>query len=668
MATNYTYSFNCTIKYRFSDEEATTLTPKFNDSTNLVVYSDVETALDSLTLALPSYLQGADIPINWYIATSYAEDKKVTSEAELDISNWTLSNKIQLGTFISYDATIVLYTNYTQKSITWNYKTERAEDTSIVTSTWHPIPDIDSVDEYTNFITTNAPKIPTAPLYSQEGTTTLYTFTNWGEFIQNETNNNEYSVSAVYSEITFTDTIPYTLNQVSPFLEAEPYHYGVGTPPGGYFKPIGDDKEPTTLNDVKVQAAEDNGYSTIKEIDEFKIDNTKIQYIEKGTFPLMNLIQSYTSHYVKAGHTASGLPLFPTEDTDGERDDHVSCVYLKIKYSDDADKKITSISFQGYHTTETTQFDAKKVKDYMTTKSGQGSKEFIIYSSTSDFKYKHSDELYPTRLGFILVGGGGGSGGMSRFDEVKNGKNTEDYTVAGGGGGGAETIYGVLDLSYPTWIDSTTEIEEVCYFACLGCGGYGGAHWSGDPSYMDPKYGSDGGNGSASELWVITKPKPTEHYSGTPIWNTPNLVATAAGGSCGKRGEKESGGAPGSGGSSSVGTNQINKFNKGCIVRNQIAGGTGGGMVDDQVKNAALSANIYFSDTVPPFTNPDYCITLNYGADVGSANTGQGDGNSSEVPGGHSFGKGGTKRDNPEAGGGGCCNWSGGRDGCGGCL
>ncbi len=128
MATTYTYSFNCTIKYRLSSEIADTSTPTFDDSIVLYSCTAETTDLESIKVPLPDYLQGADANLQWYLSNEYKDS--VVSGDELTASQWTLTNKVELGTFISHDAEIILYTNSAPKTLIWSYKKEDASETT----------------------------------------------------------------------------------------------------------------------------------------------------------------------------------------------------------------------------------------------------------------------------------------------------------------------------------------------------------------------------------------------------------------------------------------------------------------------------------------------------------------------------------------------------------
>jgi len=55
--------------------------------------------------------------------------------------------------------------------------------------------------------------------------------------------------------------------------------------------------------------------------------------------------------------------------------------------------------------------------------------------------------VFPKRLGILLVGGGGGAGGLTKYDAKKDGKAETKPNCWGGSGGGGGTIWGVVSLN-----------------------------------------------------------------------------------------------------------------------------------------------------------------------------------------------------------------------------
>jgi hypothetical protein len=425
-----------------------------------------------------------------------------------------------------------------------------------------------------------------------------------------------------------------------PFADAEPYHYGSGSPDGGYFIPIGEDNKADT-QDVKVQTPEANGYSNIKKIESFKIDSKELQYIEKGTFPLMRKIESYNSPYVADTHnTGGGNEL---TESNGETDIHQVFCELLISYDGDT---VTKIMFNYYHTSTNANSTPEKTIESLGT-ADTSSTLYDKATSTAAFT-RHSDEPYPKRLGFILTGGGGGSGGCSCFDPEKDGKSDNQYATPGGGGGGAEIICGVFDLTKPTWVSDTLK-----YIIYLGNGGKGGKHWEGGVSRNNPGWGKAGAEGHDSRIWIYKNDSYIE-------------ICTACGGFGGGAGVIAGGGSGGSGGSHkgtyAIGYNSAYNF----TLCKQIPGGKGSSQVGENgVENEALTAYLYFGTNMPPTDKSAFCLSLNH-AMIKTSHTNTGKSKDVDVAGGHSFGAAGTKARDPVNGAGGACTESGGRDGAGG--
>lgn len=57
-----------------------------------------------------------------------------------------------------------------------------------------------------------------------------------------------------------------------------------------------------------------------------------------------------------------------------------------------------------------------------------------------------NNNVFPKRLGILLVGGGGGAGGGTWYDNKKDGTHNDISYYSGGSGGGGGIIWGVIDL------------------------------------------------------------------------------------------------------------------------------------------------------------------------------------------------------------------------------
>jgi hypothetical protein len=442
------------------------------------------------------------------------------------------------------------------------------------------------------------------------------------------------------------------VNDSAAFADAEPYHYGTGSPTAGYFTPIGEDNDATTT-DLKIQAPENNSYSTIKKILGFKINNKDIQYIKAGTFPLPQHLISFEG----IGHTGFG----DTGWTD---------LSLQIDYS--SDKTIHTISIKSDQ------------ENFRTILFDKESKSGLLYKER-----KHGNEDAPERLGFILVGGGGGAGGGGRYDVDKDQKGSAaDYVIPGGGGGGGEIVYGVLDISYATMLKLREKawkyyntpdkgeppstfptdpgpFHSLYYTITLGRGGEYGSHNTDSGAASGGHDGWDGDDGESSHISSQFRCYDTDS-DGNLTTNLTSFyggtLVHAYGGQAGK-GAKNfqagSGGAGGDGSNIRKPSQIIQDYN--CAVK-AIAGGKGGhpnSTNSHTVEIPGLNFDIYFSNTTVPDTYSKfskYClrrthdpISITYSTD---ANT---DISVFDTPGGHSFGAGNTKTTKENKGGGGAC-------------
>ena len=78
----------------------------------------------------------------------------------------------------------------------------------------------------------------------------------------------------------------YNIKNENIFAKAEPYRYGKGYPEYNYFLPIGEDEDPKTSDDIKIQdPTTDNKFSELAKIDNYKINGKSLQYIVPWTFP-----------------------------------------------------------------------------------------------------------------------------------------------------------------------------------------------------------------------------------------------------------------------------------------------------------------------------------------------------------------------------------------------
>ena len=106
-----------------------------------------------------------------------------------------------------------------------------------------------------------------------------------------------------------------------------------------------------------------------------------------------------------------------------------------------------------------------------------------------------NNNVFPKRLGILLVGGGGGAGGGTWYDAKKDGKNDDTVYCSGGSGGGGGIIWGVIDL------------EELCkdnkvISISVGAGGEGGRNaTTSGLTHNKPKKGENGNPGLSTILY-----------------------------------------------------------------------------------------------------------------------------------------------------------------------
>jgi hypothetical protein len=414
------------------------------------------------------------------------------------------------------------------------------------------------------------------------------------------------------------------------FEDAEPFHYGTGYPDAGYFLPsVGEDYNPNTSDDKIQNFLEEgsNGYSTGKQLSEFKIQGTPLYVIQKGTFPLMQLLGEYTNT-----STSSKV------------------CYLIVTYDGNSISSIRADIYTGSTRTDNIMNINNKNDSYTI--------------------HKHS-EKFPSRIGFILTGGGGGCGGVSRIDPKSDGKNN-DYTTPGGGGGGGEIVCGVLDISKPQ--GALINGNELVYKISLGGGGAGGKNGDGDPDYDDydkgagvsgSGVGTDGTDGGDSQICRCSSLVSGDSYNYYNYSIIPqDVYYVAKGGKGGQRGLRGAAGAGGAGGKS---TQTLRKLNYGCTLCKSIPGGNGGSQVgESSTKNEALSLKLYFSNKEPPYSTDGegkFYITKDHKA-VETTHNANDMSLGASVAGGHSFGQGATQNNGAGGGGGGSCSPNY-RNGCG---
>lgn len=465
------------------------------------------------------------------------------------------------------------------------------------------------------------PTVPQLRQKNDDGTYTFFTCTSWtpqedGIFLANYTAN--------------TVTSLFTFNNKDIFEDAEPYYYGEKAPISGYFLPIGDNDKNADDNDILIQAPESNQYSNIVSIPGFTVGQSEesLQYIQKGTFPMFgdDRLKWETSE-------------------DGKGDD--TTVTVTVTY-DDTNSSITSITVSGNPDTDETNTQP--------------------FTANPEIK----------RLGFILVGGGGGAGGYAEYDGCSSG-GTESHVCPGAGGGGGEIVCGVLNIEAPSILKvengyfvlgnrlaitegvQNVKITSLEFIATIGNGGNVGSSGRNDGGSA----GASGGNSSIS-LTINYKYTTAETITETTEWvslsYTKNKLIEAAGGKGGSKGTIDVSKIEGGAGGSSEHTPSRELFNtkNWCGVCYSVQGSAGASITLDSTNYgnsgsegvSAKSWKLYFSSQ----TAIDTYSKLSSGLDAVAA-TVKVQGNNEGIaecmiPGGHSYGA-GAASDNAGFGGGG---------------
>jgi len=244
----------------------------------------------------------------------------------------------------------------------------------------------------------------------------------------------------------------------------------------------------------------------------------------------------------------------------------------------------------------------------------------------------------PTRIGIVLVGAGGGSGGCTWYDAEKNGKTSDQYLCPGAGGGGGGIIWGVIDIS------ETSSTHP--FTVTLGLGGNHG--WDASTtnlSHNNPKIGDWGQDGLPTTL----------SYDNVTL-------AVAGGGGAGSSGHWSS--IAGGGGGGSVETKSQYAGNK--LLWWGIAGAKGndGCSCDPNIENYSAEKNfgIYFLKDETTDGQFTYKIHHDQIKAVSAADI------TARIPGGHSWGRGGFQDNAPTLGGGGGWGTDSSEDGAEGCF
>jgi hypothetical protein len=430
-----------------------------------------------------------------------------------------------------------------------------------------------------------------------------------------------YNYTYICTAEAIYKVVAYYAKNINLFEDAEPYHYGEGFSTEEYFDhSIDKDGAP----DLKVQKWEDNGYSVQSQVSQLRIKGNYLTYIQQGSFPLYTPDAPVIT-VDKINGSAGGvcrLEVIYDEKTDYKTIESINLVksqYMQGSSSlDTADEVRRYYLHLAYSPSTTCIYDRANEQNSL---------------QKSLFK-KHKNEKYPTHLGFILSGGGGGAGGISQYDADKDGKASTHYITAGGGGGGGEIIYGVFDLTPPTWLNY--KVSRLYFIITLGKGGSAGTNGGTDATYNNPKPGTEGYDGGPSRVWV-TALRASATVQDTSQWSTPVEVLSAAQGGGGFQGETKAAGGAGTGGNSGGKySGNIYTLKNNCCLCGVIQGGKGG---SGTTANTQVGGTIYFSKTEPEDTK--FKLDFNYEAQASTApakdSTDQNNRKAAKIPGGHSI-------------------------------
>lgn len=390
----------------------------------------------------------------------------------------------------------------------------------------------------------------------------------------------------------------YNLNNKDLFKEAEPYHYGSGSPLKNWYLPLGEDNDVLTTEDIKIQAPETNGYSEIGYIEEYRIEGNKIPYIKKGTFPLAG-----ADHLVIQEEEISG---------EGENSGYT--------YKNTYPNCTIRVDF----TTNTLEIlNSQWNPSSNTSEEYQPSFNLTPLIPTSEpISFKKLGLTEAKRLGFILVGAGGGGGGASWYfnQQTKKDKTQVKFAYPGSGGGGGGILIGAL-LIDPVKIktafnivNASSSIEHIDFIFSIGKRGHRGDNYQ-STDKMD--YGQPGTDGGATSLVAIelcyssekinsNVPYKIKYYKYKTFADIKALGGT--GGAAGNHSQPVQGGI---GGDCTFPTS--NNIYTNCVyVAKGVKGGNGSGAdkESDQNNAPAFKCDLYLSNT--DASNTDCCFKIDH--------------------------------------------------------
>ena len=395
----------------------------------------------------------------------------------------------------------------------------------------------------------------------------------------------------------------YNLKTEDLFKEAEPYHYGSGSPLKNWYLPLGEDNNALTTEDIKIQAPETNGYSEIGYIEEYRIEGNKIPYIKKGTFPLAG-----EDHLIIQEEEISGKG-----ETSGYtyKNTYPNCT-IRVYFTTNTLTNIPTNKLEIFNSKWESPNTSEIYQSFFNSMSTVTTSEPIPFEKWGLTEAK--------RLGFILVGAGGGGGGASWYfnQQTKKDKTQVKFAYPGSGGGGGGILIGAL-LIDPVKIktafniiNASSSIEHIDFIFSIGKRGYRGNNYQ-STNKMD--YGQPGAAGGNTSLVAIELKygeynadidKTIYYYKCKTFTDIKALGG--AGGAAGNHSQPVKGGLGGG-----YQFPKSNNINKNCVyVAKGVKGGNGSGADKESEHNdaPAFKCDLYLSNT--DASNTDCCFKIDH--------------------------------------------------------
>lgn len=242
-----------------------------------------------------------------------------------------------------------------------------------------------------------------------------------------------------------------------------------------------------------------------------------------------------------------------------------------------------------------------------------------------------NNNVFPKRLGILLVGGGGGAGGGTWYDNKKDGTHNDTSYYSGSSGGGGGIIWGVIDLE-TLWL--CEDRETTSFSIIVGKGGIGGENATTNGlTHKKPKKGKNGNPGRSTILYIKDK-------------DSGEKIAAANGGGGGAAGHWTDTASGGDGGGSSYNAEHFTC----CGMINGAPGISTKKGMDDAYTQERLNKIQFLQDTSNDerFTyKTENILARKSHVTVDT---------SARIPGGPSFGAGAYNDVAADKGGGGCSN------------